>query len=245
MSMFSAEIICNPDFIKQVESDSIDHWRMGRYKFLTGDDKSTWFWVLKNRYRMLYVPDTKILTVEHPPAKNFFKASSLLMFRWFGNMLRTNGRALKLGPWRIGLFTWWCVLDQRISMWTSLTGPVFALMFTFKYSPVFLLTYFVWIGFTRWIMALMLLAARPVLSWRYPFLLYYNQIWGSLIKTYVFFRLDRQSWTRQKTKLRRNLSPAQQLYINFSSVMMHGVAITCFVALVGLAAGVFTIPELY
>jgi glycosyltransferase Alg8 len=166
------------------------------------------------------------------------------MFRWFGNMLRTNGRALALGPRRIGLFTWWCVLDQRLSMWTSVTGPVFAIMLAIKYSLSFIYVYFVWVGLTRWVMAMMLLSARPVLSWYYPFLLYYNQIWGSLIKIYVFFRLDRQSWTRQKTKLHRDLPPGQIAFVNASSAAVHGIAIVCFVALLGLLSGVLTVPGL-
>lgn len=245
MSMFRAEIITDPDFIKDVQNDSINHWRLGKFKFLTGDDKSSWYWVLKNGYDMLYVPDTIISTVEHPPHPNFFRASTQLMFRWFGNMLRTNGRALALGPHRIGLFTWWCIFDQRISMWTSLAGPVFAIMLVIKHSVVFFPIYIAWIGFTRWVMTLMLLTARPVLSWYYPFLIYYNQIWGSVIKTYVFFRLDKQSWTRQKTKLNRGMSNAQQMFVNATSNYMYVVAMTVFVALVGIFSGLMGIPSVF
>lgn len=241
MSMFRASIITNPDFIARVQNDSINHWRLGQFKFLTGDDKSSWYWVLRDGWDMLYVPDTVVLTVEHPPSDNFFKASTQLMFRWFGNMLRTNGRALALGPHRIGLFAWWCVFDQRISMWTSLSGPVFAVLLSLKYTLTFLPIYFVWIAFTRWVMTLMLYAARPVLSWYYPFLLYYNQIWGSAIKTYVFFRLDRQSWTRQKTKLNRGLSSAQQKWQGFTSGFSHAVAVLCFICILGLLSGIFTL----
>lgn len=242
MSMFRADIVTHPDFIHHVENDTLDHWRLGHFKFLTGDDKSSWFWVLKSGYDMLYVPDTVVMTVEHPPSENFFRATTQLMFRWFGNMLRTNGRALKLGPHKIGLFTWWCILDQRISMWTSLTGPVFALMLALKHSMVFIPVYLVWIGFTRWVMSLMLLSARPVLSWYYPFLIYYNQVWGSLIKTYVFFRLDRQSWTRQKTKLNRGLTDRQTQFVAVSSVILHAIAVSTFVMLVGFISGLLTIP---
>ena len=153
-------------------------------------------------------------------------------------MLRTNGRALALGPARSGTFIWWCILDQRISMWTSLTGPVFATFLAIKSSPAFLLLYMVWIGFTRWIMTLMLLSSRPYVSWYYPFLMYYNQIWGSCIKTYAFFRLDRQSWTRQKTSIDRHLTRTQKFLLNGSSLMLHGVAIMTFVAIIGLLSGV-------
>lgn len=242
MSMFRGSIITDPDFIQRVQHDDIDHWRLGRFRFLTGDDKSSWYWVLKERWDMLYVPDSVVLTVEHPPAGNFFQASTQLMFRWFGNMLRTNGRALALGPLRIGLFPWWCVFDQRISMWTSLTGPVFMLLLCTKYSLIYLPIYLVWIGFTRWVMTLMMYSARGTISWYYPFLIYYNQIWGSVIKTYVFFRLDRQSWTRQKTKLKRGLSSFQDRWVKFTSNFVYTVAMLCFVCIIGLIAGVFTIP---
>lgn len=245
MSMFRAEIITDPDFIRDVQNDSINHWRLGKFKFLTGDDKSSWYWVLKHGYDMLYVPDTVISTVEHPPHKNFFRASTQLMFRWFGNMLRTNGRAFALGPHRIGVFTWWCILDQRISMWTSLAGPIFAVMLVIKHSVFFFPIYIAWIGITRWVMTIMLLTARPVLSWYYPFLIYYNQIWGSVIKTYVFFRLDKQSWTRQKTKLNRGMSEWQQRFVDATSNYMYVVAMTVFVALVGVFSGLMDVPSFW
>ena len=243
MSMFRAEIATDPAFIRHVEEDAINHWRLGYFKFLTGDDKSTWYWVLKKGHDMLYVPDVSVHTIEHPPSSNFFKATSVLMLRWFGNMLRINGQALRLGPARTGLFAWSCILDQRISMWTSLTGPTFAVYLSIKHSWVFALLYIVWIGFTRWIMTLMLVSARPNVSWYYPFLMYYNQIWGSLIKTYALFRLDRQSWTRQKTKMNRGFVGMEKLVLDASSVMLHGVAILFFITVVGFVAGILTVPS--
>jgi glycosyltransferase Alg8 len=187
---------------------------------------------------MLYVPDVKIHTVEHPPSDNFLKASTQLMFRWFGNMLRTNERALDVPPHITGFFTWWCLLDQRISMWTSLSGPVFVTMLCLKYSLSFLWVYLVWIGFTRLIMTLMLLTTRTQTSWMYPFLLYYNQIYGSFIKTYVFFRLDRQSWTRQKTKLVSGQSVLDQKLNGFMSGTLHVLSLLVFIILIGMMAGV-------
>jgi glycosyltransferase Alg8 len=243
--MFRAEIATDPAFIHHVENDAVEHWRLGYFKFLTGDDKSTWYWTLEKGYDMLYVPDVRVNTVEHPPSESFFKATSILMLRWFGNMLRINGRALRLGPARTGLFAWWCILDQRIAMWTSLTGPTFALYLGVKHSWVFVLVYAAWIGFTRWVMTLALLSSRPVLSWYYPFLMYYNQIWGSCIKTYAFFRLDRQSWTRQKTSIDRRLSALQTAVQHGSSLMLHGVAILTFITIVGLLAGVLKVPQFH
>ena len=245
LSIFRAEIICNPEFIKHVEADTLDHWRLGKFKFLTGDDKSSWYYVLKKKYDMIYVPDVTVHTVEHPPSDNFIKAATILMRRWFGNMLRTNGRALALGPHTTGLFTWWCIFDQRISMWTALSGPVFVTILCIKHSIAFAPIYAVWIGFTRWVMTIMLLFARPTVSWYYPFLIYFNQIYGSMIKTFVFFRLDVQSWTTQKTKLNRNLSTWQAFWVRASSLSMHALAIMVFISIVAWLSGYFEIPNTF
>lgn len=56
-SVFRADLATKSSFIEIVERDQLDHWRFGRFKFLSGDDKSTWFWLLKHGYRTLYVPD--------------------------------------------------------------------------------------------------------------------------------------------------------------------------------------------
>lgn len=69
MSMFRASVVTNPEFIADVESDSLMHWRLGRFKFLTGDDKSSWFSLMRLGYDTFYVPDAAINTVEHPPEK--------------------------------------------------------------------------------------------------------------------------------------------------------------------------------
>ncbi|WP_246811982.1 glycosyltransferase [Microvirga sp.] len=239
MSMFRASIVCNPEFIRQVELDYVDHWRLGRFKFLTGDDKSSWFWLLRNGYKMLYVPDVSVLTVEDPPSENFVSAAAMLMVRWFGNMLRTNSRALALGPWRIGLFTWWSILDQRLSMWTSLVGFFVALLAGIFISGYALLLYALWILTTRYILTLSLLASRPRVSVFYPFLLYFNQIFGSLIKVHVTFRLDRQKWTRQKTTS-ANVAKRPLIASNFMSAYMHSVALIAFVSV--LAWGMNLLP---
>ncbi len=242
MAMFRASIVCTPDFIRQVEIDYIDHWRLGRFKFLTGDDKSSWFWLLRNGYKMLYVPDVVVLTVEDPPSDRFVSAASMLMVRWFGNMLRTNARALALGPARIGLFTWWAILDQRMSMWTSLVGFAAALLAGLFVSGYAILLYVLWILTTRYILTLSLLASRPRVSLFYPFLLYFNQIFGSLVKVHVTFRLDRQKWTRQKTtsatQARRPLIAS-----GFMSAYMHSLALAAFVTVLAWGMDVLPTPS--
>ncbi|MGF1623398.1 MAG: glycosyltransferase [Alphaproteobacteria bacterium] len=210
MSMFRGALLTDPSFIARVELDWIDHWRLGRFRFLTGDDKSTWYWMLKNGHEMLYIPDAQVLTIETPPDPSFLVSSRMLMRRWFGNMLRTNGRAIALGPRRMGLFTWWCVVDQRISIWTTLVGPAGAILATFAVTPFAVLYYLCWIAFTRYVLTISLLTARPRVSVTYPFLLYYNQIVGALVKSRIIFQLDRQKWTRQNTTINRGLSRSQE-----------------------------------
>ncbi len=240
MSMFKASIVTNKDFIAHMTNDSLNHGRLGNFKFLTGDDKSSLYWVLKEGYEQIYLPDVQVLTIETPFAANFFKASSSLMFRWFGNMLRTNMRILKLGPRRMPFVVWWSFLDQRMSMWTSLAGPVFAAMLSIQYGMALLFYYLVWVLFVRWVMSLVLLSVRPVISWRYPFLLYYSQIYGALLKTYVLFRLDRQSWTRQKTNLKRGLSAWEERWNMLSSIAVHSASYLLFIAVIGLISGTLT-----
>ena len=149
MSIFRGPVATDPSFIAAVEADYIDHWRLGRLQLLTGEDKSTWFWLLRAGHSMLYLPDVQVTTIEHPPARWFLPASTQLMLRWFGNMLRTNFRAIALGPRKMGMFTWWCLIDQRVSMWTPLIGPMIALFFALGKSALFLYTYVLWVGFTR------------------------------------------------------------------------------------------------
>lgn len=243
MSMYRTDIVTNSDFISHTTNDHLDHWRLGRFKFLTGDDKSTLYWVLKHGYEQIYIPDTQILTIEPAPTANFVKTSTELMRRWYGNMLRTNARVLKLGPVKIPLFTWWAFLDQKLSMWTSLSGPIFAIMLSFKYDVSILGLYFIWVALVRGVMCILLLSVRYETSWSYPFLLYYSQIYGALVKTYIFFRLDRQRWTRQKTKLDHNISIWESRWRVYSSIVVHIVSVLLFVGFLGIISGYFEIPS--
>src|SRR3546814_787456 len=107
-SVVRADLCTRPDFIQLVERDQLEHRRFGTITFLSGDDKSTWYWLLKNNWAMRYLPDVMAYGFEELPDRNRFFASTVgLMRRWFGNMFRTSGRAIALGPRRMGLFTWW------------------------------------------------------------------------------------------------------------------------------------------
>lgn len=204
MSVFRADLATDPSFIRQVQHDSIDHWRLGRVSFLTGDDKSTWFWLLSRGYHMSYLPDLRSVSMETQPLPGFVDSAITLMQRWFGNMMRTNGRALALGPAQIGLFTWWSILDQRVSVWTTLVGPVSVILTTVFVDAIALPAYVAWVLFTRyvfcWALSLFRGGGFPI---TFPLLLYFGQIAGAAVKSSAMFRLDRQRWTRQSSGARR------------------------------------------
>jgi mannuronan synthase len=232
MSMFRASIVTDPEFIRDVEYDHLDHWRLGRFRFLTGDDKSSWYSLMRLGWDTWYVPDASITTVEHPPDKNFVRASRKLMFRWYGNSLRQNQRAVQLGWRRLGPFTWYVLLDQRISMWTSLLGISVAIWASVLYGPEMLLGYLLWIGCSRLLLTVLLAFSGHRIGPSFPVLLYYNQIVGSITKIKVSFYLDQQSWTRQDTKLTRDLDHWQARFNRWSSPALLASSVSLFAAVV-------------
>jgi len=226
MSVFRASLATNPDFIEQIRDDFLDHWRLGRVKFLTGDDKSTWFWLLRHGYKMLYLPDVRSWSMETQPRPGFLDSSQVLMTRWFGNMMRTNGRALRLSPKSIGLFTWWSVLDQRISMWTTLVGPLTVALAAIMHDAGVIPLYIAWVMSTRYVFCVIISLFRG--TWfpiTHPPILYFSQIVGAATKTFVFFRLDRQKWTRQGSGAKVALTAAQRLRTH-ESTAHHALAVT-------------------
>ena len=226
MSVFRADLATDPSFIAQVQHDHIDHWRLGRINFLTGDDKSTWYWLLSHGFRMTYLPDVSTLSMESQPMPGFFESAVALMKRWFGNMLRTNSRALALGPRQIGLFTWWSILDQRVSIWTTLAGPISVALTAVFAAPVVLPAYIAWVMFTRYVFCGALSLFRgggfPII---YPPLLYFGQIVGASVKSYALFRLDVQRWTRQSATKSATKKPLGQRLRAASSTYMHTLAL--------------------
>jgi len=199
LSLFRADIALSPGFIAAVGHDGAYHWRLGRIGMLTGDDKSTWFCTLRCGWKLMYVPDVVVYCLEKLPRQGFWGSTIALMFRYFGNMARNNTRALRLGPRCVGWFTWLVLLDQRISPWTSLWGPVSAIALILFYDSRVLAIYVCWVLLTRTaqcaIFGLFRLTFHPL----FPFLQFYNQIVGAALKVAVFFNPDKQSWTRQLT----------------------------------------------
>ncbi|MEQ8816325.1 MAG: glycosyltransferase [Thalassobaculum sp.] len=238
-SVIKAELATDPSFIEQLEHDAIEHWRLGRIRFLSGDDKSTWYWLLKRGWGMIYVPDARADSFEELPSSTLLAGAVALLKRWYGNMLRTSDRAIGLGPRAIGLFTWWCLVDQKLSMWTSQVGPVLAIILSIAYGPEFLLVYALWIGGTRTILTIVLggmLRHRWAPHW--PFLLFFNQVLGGLIKTFVSFRLNRQKWTRQEIGGSAAAAGTREF-----STSLHALTVAGFVSLLLFYSGAVGLPS--
>ncbi len=192
-SLVRGSVAFSREFIDRIEADAIDHWLHGRIEFKTGDDKSTWFTLLKQGWQMIYVPDAWIYCMENAGDTPFVD-SIAKMRRWFGNMLRNNGRALALGPDRTGLFAWFSLLDQRISMWTSLVLPTTAILLAIFSTPLVLLYAMVWVLITRCAyLCLLALEGHRMSPLDLPLLLYQQWV-GSLVKIQTLSDLRRQKW---------------------------------------------------
>ena len=199
-SLFRARECVKPEFISSLENDRIKHWLHGEIKFVTGDDKSTWYTLLKKGSEMLYVPDAIIYCMEDS-GPTPVRMSIQKMHRWFGNMLRNNGRAIGLGMGGQKTFVWWCHVDQRLSMFTSLLGPVSALWASVWLSPYYLLVYAILVLLVRTLYILILTLEGHRLSLMDIPMLLYTQWIGSIVKIYTLFHLHKQKWNSHRTNM--------------------------------------------
>lgn len=205
-SLFRTDLAISEELIAALEDDHIDHWYYGRIKFVTGDDKSTWYVLLKNGWHMSYVPDAMVYCLESSSDEPFKQAFSK-MARWFGNMLRNNWRSIKLGPKPMGLFTWWCLVDQRISIWTTLVGPTSAILLGIFSSFYYVIFYLVIMVLVRCLYLLFTACDGHRVVLRDLPLICFTQWAGSVMKIKVLANLGRQSWGKRTGKDAANQVP--------------------------------------
>ncbi|MEM1226143.1 MAG: glycosyltransferase [Planctomycetota bacterium] len=229
-SLLRATECLTDEFISFLENDRIKHWLHGEIKFVTGDDKSTWYCLLKRGREMLYVPDAHIFCMEDS-GKTPIRMSIKKMHRWFGNMLRNNGRAIRLGLGCQKPFIWWCHVDQRISIFTSLIGPIAAIWAAFWLSPYYLVAYGMLVVLARLLYALILTLEGHRMSFTDIPLLLYTQWVGSVVKVYTMFHLHRQKWDSHRgsgggeTQMRSDgiidaLIPKMQIAVSFTILIV-------------------------
>jgi len=242
LSVYRAENVVNESFIRTVEADHLTHWLWGRFRFLSGDDKSTWYWLLKDGQDMLYVPDAHCLTAENVLVNPYERLLQNLL-RWSGNTLRNGARALALGPWQVGPFIWWCLLDQRLSMWTMLIGPTASLLLALSLGPAVLVAYLVWVLSTRLLQSCVIFYYARRIDVSFPFLLYANQLATSMVKVHLLFRISKQRWLNRgdQRPSRSDLSVhrLQALMANFLTLLY----VSLLVLLIGVYSCAFDLPR--
>ena len=244
-SVFRGDVVLHRAFVEAIESDQIDHWRFGQFRFLSGDDKSSWFWLVKQGRRMRYLPDVVTYGFEAlPNEERWFQSTTALMRRWYGNMLRSSGRAIALGPGQMGFFLWWCLIDQRLSMWTTQVGPFSAVLLAVCVHPGYLVTYLFWITLVRLLVVAVVGVQRRRISLTWPFLLYYSQLWGAILKTYVSFRVNQQKWTRQNISAGEPAQVWARTLQRLSSHCLHAGYVSVFVMVLAVLSGAMQWPQM-
>ncbi len=193
-SLFSSEIALAPTFIDQLENDTLDDWLWGKFKFLSGDDKSTWFWLLQRGYQMLYIPDVIVYSIETISGDLLTRAYQN-MRRWYGNMLRNSDRAIAIGPQKTGWFVWYCLVDQRISFWTTLITPGSLLIGLGQGNWLLVGLIGAWILFSRPIILAIIFTGRQSLLKPIHLPIFLLAQWSScLVKIWTQMNLAQQKW---------------------------------------------------
>lgn len=240
-SVFRASIACDPDFRQQVEHDVIHHWLWGSFEMLSGDDKSTWYWLARNRKRMLYVPDAMVTTYEVVTSSSLHRALANVR-RWSGNSVRHGWRAIRLGPSVVGGFAWWCLVDQRLTMATVLFGPAFAVLALMLGRHELVASYFLWILVSR--------LSHAAIAWRQGrrISLYYVPLqivsdWATaLMKWWVLFHPAKQNWfNRGKRTLNTTQGSAFYGLRTGFAHYLYGFACACLILGIGLFVGLLPI----
>jgi len=239
MSIFKANYITKNEFIRILEADHLDHWLWGRFRFLSGDDKSTWYYLLTQNAEMTYLPDVVVSTVEYVEGSGFKRMAQNFQ-RWSGNMLRNGSRAIGLGPSKVGFFIWWCLIDQRLAMWTTLISPTVAASVSLLVDSRFIIAYFIWILFSRLLLSLCLFRYSREVFFSWPFLLYINQMLNAVVKVYSLFRLSKQRWTN-----RGNQSSEDKHHVlkNYMASYTTAVWVASLIVFVTYYTGVLNRPE--
>ena len=245
LSAYRTEIIVKEDFISLTENDILIHPLFGKFRFLMGDDKSTWFYLLKNKFDMLYLPDILCYSLESRDG-DFLELSRSLPFRWNGNTLRNNSRALALGMRTTGIYIWFVILDQKLNMWTSLVGVFSAIILGIFKSIYYLLFFIVWILFVRVFQMLVIsLGGHPVSLHTLPIMLF-TQWMGAFIKIDAYHDLANQKWSKggevqssdtNTDMIKHPLAKVIPKVLKYSSLV-------AFIFVLMVSHGVFYIPRL-
>ncbi|EBA18046.1 alginate synthesis-related protein [Roseobacter sp. SK209-2-6] len=236
MSVFRTKHILDESFIRTIEADHLHHWLWGRFRFLSGDDKSSWYRLLSLGAKMTYVPDATVYTIEVIKENGFGRMVQNFR-RWSGNMLRNGARAISLGPRGMPFFIWWCLVDQRIAMWTMIVSPVMAVLGSLI-APGYFWNCIIWVLFSRIVLCLFLFGYSRKADMSWPFILYLNQVINASVKIFMIFHLSKQKWSNRGNQSAGGgdgaLETAKNLFAKFQMVTAIGIFLVILLAYVEL-----------
>ncbi|NRB01046.1 MAG: glycosyltransferase [Rhodobacteraceae bacterium] len=240
MSVFRAQHMLSEKFIRTIESDHLDHWLWGRFRFLSGDDKSTWYHMLTCKSKMTYVPDATVYTIE-VIKENGLERMVQNFRRWSGNMLRNGSRAIALGPRTVKPFIWWCIVDQRIAMWTMMVSPTLAILAAFV-DPAYLWSALIWVMSSRVVLCLFLYRYSRTVDLSWPFILYFNQVINASVKIYMIFHLSKQKWSNRGNQSSGGSDGFVAKAQNWTAKAQLVTAVATFVTLLAIHIGALPAP---
>jgi mannuronan synthase len=236
-SLFRAEAALHPTFADRLETDTLDDWLWGKFKFLSGDDKSTWYWLLKRGYDMIYVPDVIVYSIE-TISGSLMKRSYNNMRRWYGNMLRNSDRALALGPGKMGGFIWYCLLDQRVSIWTALITPSLLLLSLLRGQWLVFGILCSWILFSRPLILSIIFLGRPSHPKPVHLLLLLSTQWSSAaIKVWTQMNLAQQNWANRGNQTISAAGTGWEKFfkVNTSNFLMYSQIVAFFIGILTIS----------
>ena len=244
LSAYRTSIVVEDDFIKLIENDILTTPIHGKFRFLMGDDKSSWFYLLRSGWDMIYLPDLLCISLESRDG-NFLELSRTLPYRWFGNTLRNNTRALKLKPWNIGWYIWYAILDQRLIMWTSLVGISSAVALGIFSTWYYLFFFIAWVIVVRVLQLFVIALGGHKVSWRMPLLLLYTQWVGAFVKIKAYYNLSDQQWSKngKKQKMDSNKVHIEHPLVPLMPKIMMFTSISVFIFLILLVHNILKVPS--
>jgi glycosyltransferase Alg8 len=189
---------------------------------------------------MTYVPDATVYTIE------VIKENGLMRMvqnfrRWSGNMLRNGSRAIALGPTAMPFFIWWCIVDQRIAMWTMIVSPVMAILGS-MIVPGYYWNCIIWVLFSRIVLCLFLFGYSRRADMTWPFILYLNQVVNASVKIYMVFHLSKQKWSNRGNQSAGDGSGMIEMLKNGIAMFQLVTTVAAFLMLIMMYVGLIETP---
>ncbi|CUH88976.1 hypothetical protein PH5382_02920 [Phaeobacter sp. CECT 5382] len=94
-----------------------------RFRRLSVADSITWCHLLKNKGKMLFVPDVHVYSISLLKGVGWHRIA-LHLRRWSGQMMQRSGQVIAMGPVNIPTFVWLRVVDLRLSALLAIFVPL-------------------------------------------------------------------------------------------------------------------------